>query len=151
MAPAPLRSVTYWLDQWHEGADGALEQLTRLVYDDLRRLAAHYLRTRRPRIRVRLKLFLRAADFGGTGALDVARVMDRDGRAIVATTSAEISYPVYIISDCVPLPLVIHRIELARLHALDVDDELESSIGASALVLALIEKRATVPQGFDSR
>ena len=39
-----FESVTFWLNQWHDGAEGALEQLTRLVYEDLRRLAAHYLR-----------------------------------------------------------------------------------------------------------
>jgi RNA polymerase sigma factor (TIGR02999 family) len=37
-------SVTFWLQQWQGGADGALDQLTRLVYNDLRRLAAIYLR-----------------------------------------------------------------------------------------------------------
>jgi RNA polymerase sigma factor (TIGR02999 family) len=40
-APA---SVTYWLQRWRTGSDGALEELTRLVYADLRRLASRYLR-----------------------------------------------------------------------------------------------------------
>lgn len=40
----PLESVTFWLNQWREGKEGALDQLTRLVYQDLRRLAGHYLR-----------------------------------------------------------------------------------------------------------
>ena len=40
-APA---SVTYWLQRWRAGADGALEEVTRLVYADLRRLASRYLR-----------------------------------------------------------------------------------------------------------
>ena len=43
MGSLALESVTSWLNQWHQGAEGALEQLTRLVYEDLCRLAAHYL------------------------------------------------------------------------------------------------------------
>lgn len=42
------RSVTFWLQRWHAGSDGALEQLTKLVYADLRRLATHYLRDEQP-------------------------------------------------------------------------------------------------------
>lgn len=42
------QSVTFWLQRWHDGTDGALEQLTHLVYDDLRRLAARYLRDEGP-------------------------------------------------------------------------------------------------------
>ena len=41
-------SVTFWLQRWRDGTDGALEQLTRLIYDDLRRLAARYLRDEGP-------------------------------------------------------------------------------------------------------
>jgi len=41
-------SVTFWLQRWHDGSDVALEELTRLVYDDLRRLAARYLRDEAP-------------------------------------------------------------------------------------------------------
>lgn len=37
-------SVTSWLLQWRDGDDGALERVTELVYRDLKRLAAHYLR-----------------------------------------------------------------------------------------------------------
>jgi RNA polymerase sigma factor (TIGR02999 family) len=40
-APA---SVTYWLQRWRTGDDAALEEVTRLVYADLRRLASRYLR-----------------------------------------------------------------------------------------------------------
>jgi RNA polymerase sigma-70 factor (ECF subfamily) len=47
MATAASGSVTFWLQRWREGAEGALEQLTRLVYEDLRRLAAGYLRDER--------------------------------------------------------------------------------------------------------
>ena len=43
MGPLGFESVTFWLNQWHHGTEGALEELTRLVYEDLRRLAAHYL------------------------------------------------------------------------------------------------------------
>jgi RNA polymerase sigma factor (TIGR02999 family) len=41
-------SVTQWLVRWNEGDEAALEQLTPLVYGELRRLAAHYLRQERP-------------------------------------------------------------------------------------------------------
>jgi RNA polymerase sigma factor (TIGR02999 family) len=41
-------SVTFWLQRWHAGSDTALEELTGLVYADLRRLAAHYLRDEDP-------------------------------------------------------------------------------------------------------
>jgi RNA polymerase sigma factor (TIGR02999 family) len=44
MGPVAFESVTFWLNQWQQGTEGALEELTRLVYADLRRLAAHYLR-----------------------------------------------------------------------------------------------------------
>jgi RNA polymerase sigma-70 factor, ECF subfamily len=44
MVPQGFESVTFWLNQWHQGTEGALDELTRLVYQDLRRLAAHYLR-----------------------------------------------------------------------------------------------------------
>ena len=45
--PGLQESVTFWLREWHGGADGALERLTSLLYQDLRRLAAHYLRDER--------------------------------------------------------------------------------------------------------
>jgi RNA polymerase sigma factor (TIGR02999 family) len=48
MGPAPPESVTFWLQQWQDGSEGALEQLTRLVYADLRRLAARYLQDEGP-------------------------------------------------------------------------------------------------------
>ena len=41
-------SVTTLLQQWRAGDSAALEQLTPLVYDDLRKIAAHHLRTERP-------------------------------------------------------------------------------------------------------
>jgi RNA polymerase sigma-70 factor, ECF subfamily len=46
-APIP-ESVTLWLRNWQAGDAGALERLTELVYADLRRLAASYLRDERP-------------------------------------------------------------------------------------------------------
>jgi RNA polymerase sigma factor (TIGR02999 family) len=45
MEQGDSKSVTFWLHRWRDGADGALEELTHLVYADLRRLAAHHLRT----------------------------------------------------------------------------------------------------------
>ena len=36
-------SVTFWLQQWQAGSEEALDQLTRLVYRDLRRLAQNFL------------------------------------------------------------------------------------------------------------
>ena len=40
--------ITRLLVQWSGGDEQALEQLTALVYDELRRLAASYLRGQRP-------------------------------------------------------------------------------------------------------
>src|SRR4051794_27011668 len=36
-------SVTTWLLRWRSGEDEALEKVTALIYQDLRRLAAYYL------------------------------------------------------------------------------------------------------------
>ena len=36
-------SVTFWLREWRDGDESALERITSLIYRDLRRLAAHYL------------------------------------------------------------------------------------------------------------
>lgn len=44
MDPALPESVTFWLQQWQTGSEDALDQVTRLVYQDLRRLAQSYLR-----------------------------------------------------------------------------------------------------------
>ncbi len=46
MTPAP--TVTTLLERWRSGDTGALDQLTPLIYDDLRRIAAKYLRSERP-------------------------------------------------------------------------------------------------------
>ena len=40
-----MDSVTGWLELWHDGDAGALERVTALVYQDLRRLAAYHLRS----------------------------------------------------------------------------------------------------------
>ena len=37
-------NVTKWLELWRDGDPQAMERVTRLVYQDLRRLAAYYLR-----------------------------------------------------------------------------------------------------------
>lgn len=44
MYQANVDSVTFWLQQWQGGSDQALDEVTRLVYRDLRRLAQKYLR-----------------------------------------------------------------------------------------------------------
>jgi RNA polymerase sigma factor (TIGR02999 family) len=44
----PPDSVTFWLQAWHKGEEGALERLTELVYAELRRRAARYLRDEGP-------------------------------------------------------------------------------------------------------
>ena len=46
MTPAP--TVTTLLKRWRSGDPGALDQLTPLIYDDLRRIAAKYLQSERP-------------------------------------------------------------------------------------------------------
>ena len=43
MAANLSESVTFWLQQWREGDESALERITALIYRDLRRLAGHYL------------------------------------------------------------------------------------------------------------
>src|SRR5436309_14974458 len=48
METATPNSITFWLHRWNGGAEGALEELTRLVYDDLRRLAARHLQSENP-------------------------------------------------------------------------------------------------------
>jgi RNA polymerase sigma-70 factor, ECF subfamily len=47
MDAAPA-SVTFWLRRWHSGSADALDELTPLVYADLRRLAGRYLRDEDP-------------------------------------------------------------------------------------------------------
>lgn len=39
-----MESVTKWLQLWHEGDPEAMERVTALVYQDLRRLAAYHLK-----------------------------------------------------------------------------------------------------------
>ena len=48
MGLATPESVTFWLQRWQDGSNEALEQLTHLVYADLRRLAARYLQSEGP-------------------------------------------------------------------------------------------------------
>ena len=48
MDTAVSANVTHWLRRWRDGSDEALAEVTRLVYADLRRLAAHYLRDEQP-------------------------------------------------------------------------------------------------------
>ena len=42
---APVESVTAWLELWRDGDPVAMQQVTALVYQDLRRLAAYHLRS----------------------------------------------------------------------------------------------------------
>lgn len=46
MTPAP--TVTTLLERWRSGDAGALDELTPIIYDDLRRIAARYLKSERP-------------------------------------------------------------------------------------------------------
>ena len=48
MPPASPERITQLLDDWREGDDAALKELTPLVYEDLRRLAHHYMIGQRP-------------------------------------------------------------------------------------------------------
>ncbi len=45
---ASPEQITQWLSDWREGNDAALAKLTPLVYEDLRRLAHHYMSGQRP-------------------------------------------------------------------------------------------------------
>lgn len=40
-----MESVTRWLNQWRDGDPEAMDRVTALVYQDLRRLAAHHLKS----------------------------------------------------------------------------------------------------------
>ena len=48
MDQATPESITFWLQQWQAGSEDALNQLTRLVYRDLRRLAQGFLGEENP-------------------------------------------------------------------------------------------------------
>jgi RNA polymerase sigma factor (TIGR02999 family) len=48
MTPPSTHDVTELLSDWRNGDQQALEKLTPLVYDELRRLARNYLRRERP-------------------------------------------------------------------------------------------------------
>lgn len=48
MLNLPAQTVTHWLLKWRGGDESALDELTQLVYADLRRLARSYLRHERP-------------------------------------------------------------------------------------------------------
>ena len=48
MSQLPLKTVSELLANWHAGDDQALCAIVPLVYDELRRVAHHYLRNERP-------------------------------------------------------------------------------------------------------
>ncbi len=48
MPPASPQEITQLLVDWRQGDGDALDQLTPLVYEDLRRLAHHYMSGQRP-------------------------------------------------------------------------------------------------------
>ena len=48
MSSLSPKSVSLLLAQWHAGDDKALQAVLPLVYDELRRLARHYMRGERP-------------------------------------------------------------------------------------------------------
>lgn len=48
MSPDPSKSVAELLAKWQADADGALDDALPLVYEELRRLAHHYMRQERP-------------------------------------------------------------------------------------------------------
>jgi len=111
MNGGPPESITFWLQRWHAGSDAALDQLTSLVYADLRRMAARYLQSEQPGHTLQAtalvhELYLRIAsvqeiDWKGRGQfiavaaqmmrrilIDHARrrqAMKRDGREAVVT------------------------------------------------------------------
>ncbi|MCI0447273.1 sigma-70 family RNA polymerase sigma factor [bacterium] len=47
MSDPSSRTLTQLLHQWREGDEAALQQLMPLVYDELRRLAGHYMKSER--------------------------------------------------------------------------------------------------------
>jgi RNA polymerase sigma factor (TIGR02999 family) len=48
MTSTPAKNVTQLLLEWRSGNEAALDRLMPLVYDELRRLAQHYMRSERP-------------------------------------------------------------------------------------------------------
>jgi RNA polymerase sigma factor (TIGR02999 family) len=48
MSSAPVTNVTQLLLEWRAGSQQALDALMPVVYDELRRLAQHYMRSERP-------------------------------------------------------------------------------------------------------
>ena len=48
MTVVPSQTVTQWLVKWRAGDPAALNEVTQLVYEDLRRLAQSFLRKERP-------------------------------------------------------------------------------------------------------
>ncbi len=48
MSILPSKPITQLLHRWREGNQQALDELMPLVYDELRRLAGHYLKSERP-------------------------------------------------------------------------------------------------------
>ena len=48
LSPASSKFVTQLLEDWRAGDDEALRAVISLVYDELRRVAHHYLRNERP-------------------------------------------------------------------------------------------------------
>ena len=48
MSQVPPKTVSELLAHWHAGDDDALRAAVPLVYDELRRIAHHYLRNERP-------------------------------------------------------------------------------------------------------
>jgi RNA polymerase sigma factor (TIGR02999 family) len=48
MSSVPITNVTQLLLEWRGGNQAALDQLMPLVYDELRRLAQHYMKAERP-------------------------------------------------------------------------------------------------------
>jgi len=122
--------VTFWLKNWQAGDDSALEQLTRLVYADLRRLAARYLRDESPRHTLQAtalvhELYLRISS---------AREIDWKGRAHFISVCSRMMRRILIdharrrraakrgIGHAPELPPAL---EISRADVLDVDRALE--------------------------
>jgi RNA polymerase sigma factor (TIGR02999 family) len=69
LIPSP-KSITQLLVEWSEGAEGALDELMPLVYEELRRIAHRYMRGERPGHTLQTtalanEIFVRFADLKG--------------------------------------------------------------------------------------
>lgn len=129
------RPVTELLEAWRSGKDEALAQLTPLVYDELRRLAARHMRSERPDHTLQAtalvnEAFLRLAGseipwqdrahFYAVAARLMRRILTDHARAARAARRGGGARPLELEEEAVADPAAA-----AAARVLDIDDALE--------------------------